>query len=52
MTTIEWLKSAIASKKALIQSHQFDIERAKNKIADAEKELLQLEQDLKKFLKS
>lgn len=49
MTTEEWLRNAIASKKAFIQAQSHDIERAKAKIVDAERELRQYEEDLKKF---
>lgn len=49
MTTEEWLRNAIASKRNFIQAQINDIERAKVKIADAEQELAQYEEALKKL---
>lgn len=48
-TAKDWIKSSIKSKKDLISAHLKDIERAANRIEEAEKEIAQYEMDLKKF---
>lgn len=49
MTTEEWLRSNIESKKNFIRSLYMDIEKARVRIEVAERELASYEEDLKKF---
>lgn len=49
MKTIDWIKSTIKNKQEYLKSQFADIERAQRNIQNSEKEILSLEEDLKKF---